>query len=220
MPTIKFYYMPESPPCRTVEMVAGLVGVTLDKHRINLMAKEHLSEENLKLNPLHTLPFIIDGDLKMNESRAIAAYLVNKYGPEDSALYPKDPAKRALVDELMFYDMGTLFHSISKVLFPMIRTSVKEPDAEAVKELKVKLAYLNDRLKKECKKFMVGDNLTIADVSVTVSLSATEAFGLDMSEYSALEAYLNRVKSAIPNYHEVSDEAVENMKKFIKSKAS
>jgi len=44
--------MPESPPCRTVEMVAKIAGVDLDRQLVNSSAKDHLKEEYLEINPI------------------------------------------------------------------------------------------------------------------------------------------------------------------------
>ncbi len=41
-------------------------------------------------------------------SRAIVTYLADKYGKNDS-LYPKDPQKRALVLQRLFFDATTLY---------------------------------------------------------------------------------------------------------------
>lgn len=45
-------------------------------------------------------------------SRAIMAYLVNQYCKEDSNLYPKDAQKRAIVDRMLHFDIGTLYKSM------------------------------------------------------------------------------------------------------------
>jgi glutathione S-transferase len=46
--------------------------------------------------------------LVLISSRAIIGYLADKYGKDDS-LYPKDPKKRALVDQRLYFDIGTLY---------------------------------------------------------------------------------------------------------------
>ena len=46
-------------------------------------------------------------------SRAIMTYLVIKYG-KDASLYPTDPQERAVVDQRLYFDMGTLYDSFGK----------------------------------------------------------------------------------------------------------
>jgi glutathione S-transferase len=219
MTSIDFYYMPESPPCRAVEMVASLVSAPLNKHYINLFTKDHLKEDFAKVTVLHKVPYIVDGDLKLGESRAIMMYLVNKYKPDDEHLYPKDPVKRAPIDELLFYEIGTLFAAQSKLLRPKIFGPVKEFNTEDEKSYKDCLQYLDERLGGNgAKRFMLGDHLTIADVSLAATFTFAVACDYDLSDYKNLVPYLERMKSAIPNYGEINDKPVENMTKFIRSK--
>ena len=56
---------------------------------------QHLSQDFLKLNPHHTVPTYQDDKITLSESRAIMAYLVNRFAsPENASLYPADPVKR------------------------------------------------------------------------------------------------------------------------------
>lgn len=210
--------MPESPPCRAVEMVAGMVGVTLKKHHINLFAKEHLKDDFVKLNPLHKVPFIVDGDLKLGESRAIMMYLVNKYKPDDE-MYPRDPVKRAKIDELLFYEIGTSYVAQMKLFRPLLFGQTKELNADDEENFKECLRYLDKRLAENGgKKFMFGNHLTIADVSLAAGLSTTEVCDYKLSEFKNLTAYLERMKTAIPNYGDINDKRIESLKNFLRSK--
>merc|ERR1711872_1070499 len=83
MAPIEVYGMPLSAPCRIVNMTAECLGLEYNFKVVDLMAGEHMKPEFLALNPMHNIPTMVDGDFVMNESRAIAAYLVNKYGKDD-----------------------------------------------------------------------------------------------------------------------------------------
>ena len=62
----------------------------------------------MQINPQHNIPAIVDGELTLNESHAIVAYLANAYAPKTS-IYPTDPKIRAKVDQMMYFDMGQLY---------------------------------------------------------------------------------------------------------------
>lgn len=219
MSEVNFYYTPESPPCRAVEMVASMIGVKLTKRYVDLSKGDHMKEDYAKLNPTRKVPFIVDGDLKLNESCAIMAYLINKYKPDEQTLYPKNPVERARVDELLFYGVGTLIPAAAKLFRPMIFGPVKEfnPDDEAT--YNGVLEYLDKRLSDNIgKKFMLGDNLTIADIFFSASFTLPQACEYDLQKYSHLVAYLERMKAAIPNYGEINDKPTESLKSIIKSR--
>ena len=54
----------------------------------------------------------MDGDFVISESRAAALYLINTYGSEDCSLYPADPKIRALVDQRLYFDIGTFYKAL------------------------------------------------------------------------------------------------------------
>ena len=92
-------------------MTAECLGLEYNFKQVDIMAGEHMQPKYLAMNPQHTIPTMVDGEVVLNESRAIAAYLVNKYGKNDK-LYPKDPVARARVDQRLYFDMG-VFYEVS-----------------------------------------------------------------------------------------------------------
>lgn len=49
------------------------------------------TREYLQVNPLGTVPCLIDGDVRMTESAGICQYLVDRYGPTDLAVRADEP---------------------------------------------------------------------------------------------------------------------------------
>jgi glutathione S-transferase len=49
------------------------------------------AKEYLGLNPLGTIPLLLDGDTRMTESAGIAHYLVSRYGPTSLAVDVDEP---------------------------------------------------------------------------------------------------------------------------------
>nr|WOA06340.1 glutathione S-transferase delta 1-1 [Aedes albopictus]WOA06341.1 glutathione S-transferase delta 1-1 [Aedes albopictus] len=191
-----FYYLPGSAPCRAVQMTAAAVGVELNLKLTNLMAGEHMKPEFLKLNPQHTIPTLVDNGFSLWESRAIMGYLVEKYGKDDK-LYPKDPQKRALVNQRLYFDMGVFYQRFGDYWYPQI--FAKQPaNPDNFKKMEEAVGFLNTFL--EGHQYAAGDDLTIADLSLAASAATYEVAGFDFSKYPNVQAWLERCKKNAPSY--------------------
>nr|QGZ00470.1 glutathione S-transferase delta1 [Glyphodes pyloalis] len=217
MPTqpIKLYYLPPSPPCRAVIMTARVLGVDLDLVVTNIMEGEHLMPEFIRMNPQHTIPTMDDSGFILWESRAIMTYLANAYGKDDS-LYPKNPRQRAIVDQRLNFDLGTLFMRYINLYGPMIMKG-GPMDEEKAGKLNEAISWLNTML--EGKAFVAGDNMTLADISIVVTFTCLEAFEYDFSQYENVMKWFERTKKSLEpyGYDEVDKAGAEMLATFLKS---
>lgn len=69
-----------------------------------VFAKDYLS-----LNPLGTIPLMIDGDTKMTESSGICHYLGSKYGPTPLTVRTDEPGYGAFINWMYFSDATLTF---------------------------------------------------------------------------------------------------------------
>jgi glutathione S-transferase len=68
-----------------------------------------LAKEYLALNPLGTIPLLVDGATRMTESAAICEYLVTRHGPSPLAVGVDDPAYGAFLNWLHFGEATLTF---------------------------------------------------------------------------------------------------------------
>lgn len=97
-----------SPCVRSTFAVAAAIGVELEYEYVDLFKGGCRTPEFLEMNPVHAVPVLEDDGKYIIDSHAILSYLVNQYGKDDS-LYPKDPYKRAMVDQRLHFDNGILY---------------------------------------------------------------------------------------------------------------
>ncbi|XP_075542454.1 glutathione S-transferase 1-1-like [Dermacentor variabilis] len=210
---VELYNATGSPPCTFVRVVAKKVGVELTLHDLNLMAKEQLNPEFVKLNPQHTVPTLNDNGFVLWESRAIGMYLVEKYAPECS-LYPKDVQKRATVNRMLFFESGTMLPAQMAYFRPKWFKG-QEPTADLKeaydKALATTVTLLGD------KKFLCGDHVTLPDIGLActlgVAIEGSEYEGLD--KFPQLKEYYQRFKKAFPEYDEVASEALQRIRDMV-----
>ncbi|XP_054159968.1 uncharacterized protein LOC128958178 [Oppia nitens] len=211
---IDLYLMNLSPPCRAVLMGIKHLKLDVNVKTVNLMAGEHLKPEFLKLNPAHTVPTLVDNGFSLWESRAILQYLFSKYA-HNSPLYPTDLQKRATIDKLLNFDLSlnsSIFGAVTGKIFRGI-----EPTEQSITTFKNNLKLLETLIGDN--KYVTGNELTIADLSVLATLSSLLVNDFkDLDEVPKVKAYNERLQRELPYYAEVHTGVAETLKQFIASK--
>lgn len=194
-------------------MTAAALKLNLNLKPLNLMEKEHLTPEFLKLNPQHTIPTLVDNDFSIWESRAICVYLVEKYGKNDS-LYPKDVKTRAVINQRLYFDMGSLYTQFSGYFFAEFYGKTKDP--ENLKKLEGSVAVFDKFV--ESTGYVAGTKkLTLADIVLFSTVSTFEVLEFDLTPYPNVQKWLSLMKETCPG-RDQNESGLEQMKAFISGK--
>ena len=134
-------------------------------------------KEYLEVNMLGTIPYMIDGDVKMTESVAMSQYLVEKYGPSDLRVMPDEKDYPAY--------LNWLYHADATLTFPqtvVLRYKLQEPGvADAAVDgysrwFVSRLKLLETSL--DGKEYLCSDRFTIADICVSYAILLADSLGI------------------------------------------
>jgi len=165
--------------------------------------------EYLAKYPAHLTPMLEAEGLPkgtLGESCAIMAYLCNTNGLD--RFYPTDPGRRAMVDNAMFYLIGTLYPLVTRATYPKLgfaqypgEVATSEAD-DAMKEkarqdaedalaepLDVYRAYFLDG------QFIGGDHPSIADIRLAATLEFLRAIDYEFPEWA--EDFMKRIEETL-----------------------
>jgi glutathione S-transferase len=181
----------------------------LDYEEVDVWGKT-TSPEYLQKYPAHLTPMLEEEGLPrgaLGESCAIMQYLCNKHGLD--RFYPKDPGERAMIDNAMFYLIGTLYPLVARATYPVlgfaqyageVGTSDADDDmkARAQKDAEAAIAEPLDVYRAFFlggRHFIGGDTPSIADIRLAATLEFLRAIDYDFpawaTEYmEAMEASL------------------------------
>src|SRR5258708_18784598 len=156
---------------------------------------ETKTQEYTRLNPRQKTPLLQDGDFKIAESPAIAAYLSNTYGTPENALIPSDPRDQATWLEWCFYAVTELD---ATSLYVMRRHGgLKHIYGEAPLALESAADYFGMQLRhteqalQDGRRYLVGERFTTADLLLTTCL--TWAVSYEVPVTPACLAYAERI---------------------------
>lgn len=134
-------------------------------------------KDYLDTNMLGTVPYLVDGKVKLTESVAMCQYIVKKYGPTDLEIR---------TDEADYpYYLNWLFHADATLTFPqtiVLRYKFQEPGvADAaiegysrwfVSRLKLLESHLENR------EYLCANRFTIADICVSYAIHLAGSLGI------------------------------------------
>lgn len=151
----------------------------------------------MQINPLGTIPLLLDGDVRMTESSAIAHYLASRHPEKRLALAPDEPGYADYLN-LLLYGEATLTFPLAVVM----RYTRVEPEPrrlpQAVEDYRLfflgRLRQIEQRLQGGAEWLCAG-RFTAADVSVGYSLLFAGVVGLGDDLPPAALAYLQRLKA-------------------------
>lgn len=116
-----------------------------------------------------------------------------------NSLYPTDPKKRAVIDQRLYFDAGTLWPRIRAIAFPALFLGEKKIPDLLRKAMTDALEFLNTFL--EGSSWIAGNDVTIADLSLLASISSIVYAGVDLTKYPNIAAWYERTKT-LPGWAE------------------
>jgi glutathione S-transferase len=166
--------------------------VDFEAATVNLLAGEHRQPAFLAINPAGKIPALVDGDLVLTESVAIAVYLAEKY--PDKKLIPVDLEQRAQHNRWLLFTATELEQPLWRItrhtnLYPVSR---RLPDdvvlarEEFTAMARVLDAHMYGR------QFVVGNTVTVADFVLAYTLDWANEMQL-LAAFPPLQDYMERM---------------------------
>jgi glutathione S-transferase len=167
-------------------------GVDIDL-RILPFPPRYLAPDYLAINPLGTVPLLVDGDARMTESCAIAHYLATREGYTPLSIVPGEPDYAAYCDYTYHADATITFPQTVYMRFCLFE---KDKGLQAAGEAYAKwfhkrLIKIEERLASRA--YLCADRFTVADICVGYALILAESVGLDDGVPHSLKDYRARL---------------------------
>lgn len=216
-----FYGVNPSPPCRNVLIILDVLGLEFKYKVTNPMMGDTKKSDFLKMNPQHNIPFFVDDDgFMLNESRAIAVYLAQKYD-KTGKLFPDNIQTQAVINQRLAFDMGVLYKAFHDIFVPFFRGDKGIVPSAKIDRLKKVLDFLEGFLSGE--KFVAGTNhATVADFCILAtytSITITKDTMVTLADWPKTQEWAKRVQSLIPNYEKVNDEGVKKFQDMLRERS-
>ncbi len=154
------------------------------------------AKEYMAVNPLGTVPYLIDGETRMTESTAICHYLGTRYGPTPLIVGVEEPAYGAFLNWMYFSDATLTFPQTL-----VLRYGRLEPEERRSPQVASDYAkWFFGRLRAvesatENSEALCGGRFTAADIAIGYALRLAESIGLSKDFGPNVAAYWQRLQA-------------------------
>jgi glutathione S-transferase len=199
---MKLYGFPPSPNTWKVRAVAAHLGIPLELEFVDLTKPR--TAGYLAINPTGRTPTLVDGDVTLSESNAIAQYLASR---KPSSLWPDDARARA---DITRWQCWQLAHWGAEACQPLVFNRLVKKLLNLGPPDEAALARGTDAFNKEARMldahlakqpYLVGKELTLADFAVAAPLFYAKEGELPIGPYARIQEWFGRV-SALPAWRE------------------
>ncbi len=199
---MKLHVLGASPNARKTRLIIEYLELPVEIvfHEIS----ELKEEEFLGLNPMGAVPVLEDGDFCLRESNAILLYLASQ---TENTLFPNELKSRAEMMQWLFWEQahfikgvgGLLFNNYIAPTYFGLETN-KTAVEQATEHFHRFMPLLNTQVSKN--KYLVGDDLTVADFCLAGFFMRMEEAKYPMDNYASVRDWLGRL-AEIPAWQKV-----------------
>lgn len=179
--------------CLKVKWVAEHLGAPFEWIETSVLTGETRTPTFLALNPAGQVPLVVyDDGRPLAQSNAIILHLA-----EGSSLIPSDAYERAKMLEWMFWEQYSHEPYVAVARFQMLYLGKPREDLEPrlVERGRQALERLETQLQQS--PFLLGQQVTLADVSLVAYTRVAHEGGFDLALYPAVKAWVGRTEAAL-----------------------
>ena len=190
---MKIYGDSISGNCLKAKWVADYLGLAYDWVEVNIMAGESRTPTYLAMNPAGQVPVLVTDDGRpLAQSNAIILHLA-----EGSDLIPQDAYQRARMLEWMFWEQYSHepYVAVARFQVKYQNRPVADLDPQLVERGKTALQRLEIGL--AATPFLVGEEVSLADVALVAYTRMAGDGGFDLGGYPKVTAWIARVEQAL-----------------------
>ncbi len=179
--------------CLKVKFVCDRLGIACRWIETGVLDGSTRTTEFLALNPVGQVPLVLleDGQ-PLAQSNAILLHLA-----EGSDLIPADAYDRAKMHEWLFWEQYNHETSIAVRRFRVRYQGLADADIDPQLKVKGDAALARMQLQLAATPFLVGNALSLADLSLVAYTRMAHEGGFDLSTFPAVAAWVRRVEDEL-----------------------